>query len=113
DGKFECVDNMLNVSRKTNQACGETPHLTSFALLLSNNDEEKCADKEVWFWAGLGLILGVCLLCVLFALAEWRIKCLRRMLRGEAGYQDAEYRSQIKKKKEKAKKEENKKRQEE
>src|ERR1700685_3914917 len=62
---FECVDNHLNRTRIGGEelVCGSTSHLSTFALLLAVTTNTKCADSP-FFWVAIGLLGGVCLICL-------------------------------------------------
>ena len=60
--KWECQDKCLTTT-KGNQLCGQTDHLTNFALLLSGNSggEDPCRSDSrnyVLSWISLGLVAG-------------------------------------------------------
>src|SRR5277367_3099092 len=65
--KFECVDNHLNESSIHNHnpnhhhqekvVCGTSPHLSTFAILLTSTTQTKCSNNQAYFWAAIGVIL--------------------------------------------------------
>ena len=71
-GKWRCED--LCLTTESNELCGQTDHLTNFAVLLMGNlKEDPCTTKtggEVLAWISLGFIVtailfvitGVCLI---------------------------------------------------
>jgi len=70
---FECVDNNLNVTssstnnnnkKMTTTVCGMTPHLSTFAILLSSSETTKCSTSPL-FWAAIGCLGGMCLICLI------------------------------------------------
>ena len=68
-----------------------------FALLLGGgNSNDPCSPQDLmWTWICLGFLLGVIVLCVLIALVEWRVSFVRRLMRGEEGYETDKYRREI------------------
>jgi len=65
--RFECVDKQLNDTNSNSRGrrggaetivCGTSPHLSSFALLLSSSSSSECVE-DVFFWIAIGLIGGV------------------------------------------------------
>ena len=83
-GKWRCEDRCLNtITRKSNDSsqdsrllCGQTSHLTNFALLLSGaNDPCQPAKDNKLAWASLGLVAGAVLIVALAVVAiELRIR---------------------------------------
>ena len=74
-GKWRCEDNCLvtNRTREDNLLCGQTDHLTNFALLLSakGSQADPCQSNQAdttLSWLSFGLILGSILLVSLCGL---------------------------------------------
>ena len=71
--KWKCQDECLTTTRD-NQLCGQTDHLTNFALLLSGNSGgggHPCRSDSQSFvlsWASLGLVAVAVLIVAIFAL---------------------------------------------
>ena len=70
---WKCQDHCLKLQNDT--LCGETDHLTNFALLLSGGgggsggNKNKCgADDpqlDSFFWLSLAFVLGAILICII------------------------------------------------
>ncbi|MBY0309310.1 MAG: right-handed parallel beta-helix repeat-containing protein, partial [Phycisphaerales bacterium] len=68
--KWECVDKCLSLSKQgaTCYATGDTPHLTSFALLLSG-DEDACGREDSFYqWAAIAALAAAAVLCLLIVI---------------------------------------------
>ena len=81
--RFECVDKQLNVTTTTKErrskkgatfACGRSPHLSTFAILLASSSASECGEESAYFWVAIGLLIGDCLLCFVITLALWVVK---------------------------------------
>src|SRR5690606_16627219 len=60
---FECVDEDTSTEKSTKEdsskvyICGETPHLSSFAILLTTSTTSSCADNQAFFYTAIGFII--------------------------------------------------------
>lgn len=85
--KWLCVDKCLDISRKgeTCYATGETPHLTSFALLLSG-DVDACGRTDRFYqWASITALCIAAVLCLLIIVLFGYIPRLSNLCLGEEG----------------------------
>ena len=76
-GRWKCED--LCLTKKGNELCGQTDHLTNFALLLMGNlKEDPCTTKgeNILAWISLGLI-GIAILFVLFGICLIEVRYRR------------------------------------
>lgn len=76
--RWECEDRCLK--KKGNNYCGETDHLTSFALLLGGGNQN-CGNPfdGTLAWISLGFVSGAVLIIILFAaINEFRIQYHKR-----------------------------------
>ena len=85
--KWECEDECLSTTGKDDGlVCGQTSHLTNFALLLRGNDAKSlCSSSRdtMWSWMSLGFVAGaVCivLLCSLVVEARIRYRVYRKKI---------------------------------
>jgi len=103
--QFECVDSHLrtNSSGGNQLKCGTTNHLTSFGVLLSSSSGTTCSSSPL-FWVALSLLLYVILMFILILLAEWRLKIFKRLILGDTGMKNWEFRQQIEERKRQSKK---------
>eukprot|EP01101_Sappina_pedata_P001485 TRINITY_DN11567_c0_g1_i1.p1 TRINITY_DN11567_c0_g1~~TRINITY_DN11567_c0_g1_i1.p1 ORF type:complete len:142 (+),score=42.86 TRINITY_DN11567_c0_g1_i1:195-620(+) len=98
-GKFECVDKDTSVDKSSQKnsevVCGYTPHLSSFAILLSADSSTSCADNKVYFYTAIGLI-GLTVICICFVLlAEWRIMLVKKLFIGPRAFKAYDFRRNI------------------
>lgn len=80
-GKWICEDECLEKSNNKNMLCGETDHLTSFALLLTgNNSNSKCSDgNEDYIYAWLSLaFVSLAIIIVLVAVMSKEVQLYKR-----------------------------------
>ena len=76
-------------TKRENLLCGQTSHLTNFALLLKGNDREdpcKSGDNNTLAWISLGMVGGAILFVFLSVvmvevLFRWRYYKQRRLLK--------------------------------
>ena len=75
--KWECEDKSL-VTTKDGLLCGETKHLTNFALLLTGGPDQSSPDSTI-SWVSLGLVAGAIVIVALSSIVvEIRIRHYRR-----------------------------------
>src|SRR5262245_28338251 len=65
---FQCVEpknggGKLNETRG-GMVCGTTPHLSTFAILLTSSSSTQC-DTSIFFWLSIGFISADILLCLI------------------------------------------------
>eukprot|EP01101_Sappina_pedata_P011014 TRINITY_DN711_c0_g1_i8.p1 TRINITY_DN711_c0_g1~~TRINITY_DN711_c0_g1_i8.p1 ORF type:complete len:578 (+),score=102.22 TRINITY_DN711_c0_g1_i8:110-1843(+) len=101
DKTFECVDDdiesegSLAANKSKQVVCGYTPHLSSFAILLSASSESSCADNQAYFYTAIGLIGLTVLAIIVFLLLEWKLMPLKKMVLGEAAYKTHAFRKEM------------------
>ena len=88
----------INKRSKTTYVCGTSPHLSTFAIFLSNESSTECVESD-FFWPAIGLVLSVWCCLLLFMLAEWRIGLVKRLILGEKGMELRDFRKQMKEQK--------------
>jgi hypothetical protein len=84
--KWRCEDRCLSSIRKDSQLCGQTGHLTNFALLITGRTEDPCGGPKpsnTLSWVSLGFVAGAILLVLLgVILVELKIRIRSRKEEG-------------------------------
>ena len=67
--RWKCEDTCLANKAEKSLLCGETDHLTNFALLLAGNSADPCSPpiEKTLSWISLGFVIGAIVLLLLSA----------------------------------------------
>jgi len=81
DGNWECEDFCLEPPPAGSLLCGETDHLTNFALLLSTdaNSDARCGSSDsadlIFLYLTIGFVTAaICFMCIGFIIIEYRVR---------------------------------------
>jgi hypothetical protein len=93
--KWRCEDRCLASSRNDGQLCGQTGHLTNFALLLSGSGVDPCGvanQSNTISWVSMGMVAGA-LIFILLGILAIEVKIRIRRYKQERSFSSIEMRT--------------------